>query len=153
MLSICHTSSSPQITPNMMARLIPTSGYTSIPNCLQQHSSNLNIKGITLEPNCPSIHALLFADDLIICGQATREEAARINSVLQTFYATSGQMPNHFKSSITFKGYWQPFGQPSIWSTPWCPIWQEIYDHIKLPVTVPNMPKTISDLWNDNTHH
>jgi hypothetical protein len=34
MLSVCHTSSSPQITPNMMARLIPINGYASILNQL-----------------------------------------------------------------------------------------------------------------------
>lgn len=70
--------------------------------CLQQHSSNHNIKGITLGLSCPCIHALLFADDLIICGQATREEAIKINSILQSFCAASGQTPNLTKSSITF---------------------------------------------------
>lgn len=44
-------------------------------------------------------------------------------------------------------------GQSSIWSTPWCPIWQQIHDHIKLPITVPSMPSTISDLWDSSTHH
>jgi len=43
-------------------------------------------------------------------------------------------------------------GDSSIWSTPWCPIWNQIHDHIKLPVT-DRMPVTISDLWNNNTHH
>lgn len=50
--------------------------------CLQQYSGNYNIQGITLGEGCPRIHSLLFADDLIICGQATREEACKINTIL-----------------------------------------------------------------------
>ena len=41
-------------------------------------------------------------------------------------------------------------GNSSIWSTPWCDIWKEIYDHIKLPVTVNNLPSRIADLWDSN---
>jgi hypothetical protein len=37
-----------------------------------------HLSGILLGPNCPSIHSLLFADDLLICGQATSFEAAGI---------------------------------------------------------------------------
>jgi hypothetical protein len=57
---------------------------------------------VTLSPDCPRIHSLLFADDLIICGQATREEANKINSILQDFYTASGQILNLAKSSIMF---------------------------------------------------
>lgn len=53
--------------------------------CLQQHSNAHNIKGITLGPDRPRIHSLLFADDLIICGQANYDEASKINTVLQFF--------------------------------------------------------------------
>jgi hypothetical protein len=70
--------------------------------CLQQHSDTHNIQGVTLGPNCPKIHSLLFADDLIICGQATQEEANKINSILQNFCNVSGQTPNLAKSSIMF---------------------------------------------------
>lgn len=70
--------------------------------CLQRHSSDFNIKGTTLGPNCPCIHALFFVDDLIICGQATREEANNINNILHSFCMVSGQTPNFSKSSITF---------------------------------------------------
>jgi len=70
--------------------------------CLQHHSNAHNIQGVTLGPDCPRIHSLLFADDLIICGQATHEEATNINSVLQAFCNASGQIPNLSKSSIMF---------------------------------------------------
>jgi hypothetical protein len=48
--------------------------------CLQHNSDTNNIQGITLGPNFPRIHALLFADDLIICGQANAAEASKIHA-------------------------------------------------------------------------
>jgi len=45
---------------------------------LQNNIDCNNIQGITLGPNSPHIHSLLFADDLIICGQATLDEAKRV---------------------------------------------------------------------------
>lgn len=42
-------------------------------------------------------------------------------------------------------------GQSSIWSTPWCEIWESIYDHIKLPTTVQRLPQSVADLWNPQT--
>ena len=41
-------------------------------------------------------------------------------------------------------------GNSSIWSTPWCDIWKEIYDHINLPVTVNKLPSRIADIWDNN---
>lgn len=68
-----------------------------------QHNMNLNnINGITLGPNCPKIHSLLFADDLIICGQANRNEANMIGTILYDFCNASGQTPNLAKSHIMF---------------------------------------------------
>jgi hypothetical protein len=64
------------------------------------HSSNLT--GVTLGPDCPPIHSLLFADDLILCGQATENEANTINTMLNNFCSRSGQIPNLQKSAITF---------------------------------------------------
>ncbi|WVZ91080.1 hypothetical protein U9M48_037298 [Paspalum notatum var. saurae] len=69
---------------------------------LQQALRGNHIQGITLGPSCPPIHSLLFADDLIICGQATQQEAVTINEVLQNFCALSGQTPNWNKSAILF---------------------------------------------------
>jgi hypothetical protein len=35
---------------------------------LQEAMSNNDFAGIMLGPNCPPIHSLLFADDLLVCG-------------------------------------------------------------------------------------
>jgi len=70
--------------------------------CLQKNSASNNIQGIMLGPSCPRIHALLFADDLIICGQANADEACKINAILNKFCSASGQTPNLNKSSIIF---------------------------------------------------
>lgn len=69
---------------------------------LQNSLDHNNIQGVSLGANCPRIHSLLFADDLIICGKASFDEASNINSMLQNFCAASGQTPNLCKSSIMF---------------------------------------------------
>lgn len=69
---------------------------------LQHEMNSNNLVGITLGPSCPPLHSLLFADDLILCGQATIQEATKINSILQTFCTHSGQTPNLQKSYILF---------------------------------------------------
>lgn len=43
-------------------------------------------------------------------------------------------------------------GNSSIWSTPWCPIWDSAHDHLRLPGTVTPLPAKASDLWVPNTH-
>jgi len=69
---------------------------------LQQQSDAHNIQGVMLGPNCPNIHSLLFADDLIICDRATFQEATNIHLILQNFCNLYGQTPNLAKSSIMF---------------------------------------------------
>jgi hypothetical protein len=44
-------------------------------------------------------------------------------------------------------------GNSSIWSSPWCPIWDSIHSHLRLPVTHTPLPSVVSDLWHPNTHH
>jgi hypothetical protein len=61
---------------------------------LQEAMSANSLAGITLGPNCPPIHSLLFADDLLVCGQATVQEATHIKAILQDFCVRSGQTPN-----------------------------------------------------------
>lgn len=70
--------------------------------CLQQALQDTRISGITLGPNCPPIHSLMFADDLIICGKADINEANTIRDILHNFCTVSGQTPNWHKSSILF---------------------------------------------------
>ena len=60
------------------------------------------IKGVTLGPNCPAIHSLLFVDDLLICGKASIHEATAIGQILNSFCLMSGQTPNWAKSGIIF---------------------------------------------------
>jgi hypothetical protein len=69
---------------------------------LQEAMSANSLAGITFGPNCPPIHSLLFADDLLVCGQATVQEATHIKAILQDFCVRSGQTPNWSKSGIIF---------------------------------------------------
>jgi hypothetical protein len=69
---------------------------------LQITLPNGDIEGIKFGNAGPSIHSLLFANDLIICGQATKEESLPIKSALDLFCQALGQLPNLSKSSILF---------------------------------------------------
>jgi hypothetical protein len=69
---------------------------------LQQEMQNQHLTGISLGPRCMPIHSLLFADDLILGGQATVQEATAIKAILQRFCDASGQTPNLQKSAILF---------------------------------------------------
>jgi hypothetical protein len=42
-------------------------------------------------------------------------------------------------------------GNTSIWSTPWCPLWDTIHDHMHLPVTTLPLSATVSQLWVSNS--
>jgi hypothetical protein len=67
----------------------------------QEALFNYNLRGVTLGKGAP-IHSLLFADDLILCGTATLQEAQAIKTILYDFCHQSGQTPNLQKSSIFF---------------------------------------------------
>ena len=69
---------------------------------LQQALDNASLTGVTLGPGCPPIHSILFADDLIICGEANMQQVHTINHILQSFCSMSGQTPSWAKSSIIF---------------------------------------------------
>ena len=64
-----------------------------------------HLQGIMLGPNCPAIHSLLFADDLLVCGQASIREAQMMAQIIQHFCDQSGQTPNWSKSAILFSAY------------------------------------------------
>uniref|UniRef100_A0A453D719 Reverse transcriptase domain-containing protein n=1 Tax=Aegilops tauschii subsp. strangulata TaxID=200361 RepID=A0A453D719_AEGTS len=64
-----------------------------------------HLQGISLGPNCPSVHSLLFADDLLVCGQATCQEAQAMANLIHHFCASSGQTPNWNKSAILFSSH------------------------------------------------
>lgn len=44
-------------------------------------------------------------------------------------------------------------GNTSIWSSPWCKIWESIHDHLLLPVTHYPLPSVVADLWIPNTRN
>ena len=70
--------------------------------------ANNTLRGVALGPNCPHIHSLLFANDLLICGEATIQEANTMKQILDSFCAVSGQTPNWSKSGILFSKHVQP---------------------------------------------
>jgi hypothetical protein len=61
---------------------------------LQEALQNNNLSGVSLGPGAPPIYSLLFADDLILCGKATLEEAHKIKDILDNICQQSGQTPN-----------------------------------------------------------
>lgn len=48
---------------------------------LQEAMCTNHLAGTSLGPGCPAIHSLMFANDLLICGQATATEATRIYNI------------------------------------------------------------------------
>jgi hypothetical protein len=60
---------------------------------------NRNLTGISLGP---TIHSLLFADDLILYGTALAAEAASIKTIFHEFSQLSSQVPNLQESSMLF---------------------------------------------------
>jgi hypothetical protein len=69
---------------------------------MQEALQGNNLSGISLGPNSPPIHSLLFADDLLVCGKANMQEATSISRILNQFCQQSGQLPNWSKSGIMF---------------------------------------------------
>ena len=48
------------------------------------------LSGISLGPNCPPIHSMLVADDLLVCGNATVQEATQMAHLINHFCSQSG---------------------------------------------------------------
>jgi hypothetical protein len=69
---------------------------------LQQALRDRELSGISLGPDCPPIHSLMFADDLLVCGKANIQEACTIFHIINQFCQRSGQIPNWNKSAILF---------------------------------------------------
>jgi hypothetical protein len=62
-----------------------------------------SLQGLQIARNCPTIHHLLFADDLLIFGKATVIVATSIKSCLDKYCRWFGQSINASKSSIRFR--------------------------------------------------
>ncbi|XP_047091476.1 uncharacterized protein LOC124703290 [Lolium rigidum] len=69
---------------------------------LQEALQANHLTGISLGPECPPIHSLMFADDIIVCGKANMQEVQTISHILDHFCHDSGQTPNWTKSGILF---------------------------------------------------
>jgi hypothetical protein len=93
-----------------------------------------HLKGLKISRNNPAIHHLLFADDLLIFGQASPAEAATINSCLTKYCSWSGQSINSHKCSISFSKNTNPATAASILlSLPYNPN-PSTYIHLGLPI-------------------
>jgi hypothetical protein len=93
-----------------------------------------HIKSLKISRNNPAIHHLLFADDLLIFGQASLAEAASINSCLNKYCSWSSQSINTQKSSISFSKKTNPATSASILhSLPYNPNLSS-YIHLGLPI-------------------
>lgn len=67
-----------------------------------------NIQGIRLAHSAPKITHLMYADDLIIFGEATVAEVRQIKGILDLFGDYSGLVVNPQKSTIWFSGNCEP---------------------------------------------
>jgi mannosylglycoprotein endo-beta-mannosidase len=104
---------------------------------LQEAMSANSFAGITLGPNCPPIHSLLFADDLLVCGQATPQEASRMKQILHDFCIRSGQTPNWTKSGIIFSKHVPPSVCESIKLIFLVPLIDNNFVHLGHPLILP----------------
>ncbi|CAN1820450.1 LINE-1 retrotransposable element ORF2 protein [Linum perenne] len=60
------------------------------------------IKGVKLNPRCPTLTHVLFADDTILFGEASVTEAMAFKKTMELYGQMTGQKVNHQKSSIMF---------------------------------------------------
>lgn len=77
-------------------------GMEVLSRCIQSKVESGDIKGIKLSRTGPSLHHLFFADDLLLFGRATIEEAKALQESLLQFCSWSGQTISLEKSSIHF---------------------------------------------------
>jgi hypothetical protein len=77
-------------------------GYEVFSRLMFKDERNGCLKGLRIAKNCPPIHHLLFADDLLIFRKASVSVAASIKSCLDKYCRWSGQSINASKSSIRF---------------------------------------------------
>jgi hypothetical protein len=98
--------------------------------------------GIKLGPTCPPIHSLLFADDLLVCGQATEQEAINMKYILQDFCNGSGQTPNWTKSGILFSKHVDNHTTNIIRNIFPMPIIDSNFVHLGHPLIIPGKDRT-----------
>ena len=69
---------------------------------LHQSAHQKVIKGVAASANGPRISHLFFADDSLVFGRATVNEAKEIQRILKVYEASSGQQLNCHKTSLYF---------------------------------------------------
>ncbi|KAL0421193.1 UNVERIFIED_CONTAM: putative mitochondrial protein [Sesamum latifolium] len=79
--------------------LFCTDALTSL---ISRAESSGALQGIRVCKGAPSISHLLFADDTLICCQASLEAMNCVQSILQVFDKASGQEVNYDKSVVVF---------------------------------------------------
>lgn len=75
---------------------------------LQWMVSRGGIQGVKVARTAPAITNCLYADDLLLFGEASVMEAEEYNRTLQEFSAISGQQVGHAKSFIWFSSATNP---------------------------------------------
>ena len=101
-----------------------------------------SLHGISLGPNCPPVHSLLFADDLLVCGQATHQEASTMAHILHHFCTLSGQTPNWNKSAILFSANVHPVAMSHIKAIFPVPDMTNDFTHLGHPLILPAKNRT-----------
>ncbi|XP_028945660.1 uncharacterized protein [Malus domestica] len=69
---------------------------------IQRGVDDMRLNGIHMNPRGPCISHLFFADDTLICLQATQRNGENIMHILNQYCLASGQMMNLQKSSVYF---------------------------------------------------
>ncbi|KAL0449049.1 UNVERIFIED_CONTAM: putative mitochondrial protein [Sesamum latifolium] len=69
---------------------------------IRKAESEGTIEGVAVSRTAPSVSHLLFADDMLIFCQATKEALSNLQLVLTSFEAASGLMINKEKSAMVF---------------------------------------------------
>lgn len=69
---------------------------------IEKEEANKRWKGIKLGKQRVTIYHLMFADDLLILGEATDNQIWCVMETLETFGTMSGQKISHEKTSICF---------------------------------------------------
>lgn len=69
---------------------------------LHQELNRNNLRGLKLVYSAPTITNVLYADDLLLMGMASLNEAGQVHATLQSFYLLSGQRMSLEKSKLWF---------------------------------------------------
>lgn len=73
---------------------------TDVLSCLL--NGNGDVQGISIGRSSPAISHLLYADDLVLVGRATKRSAGAMRDCLEKCCSWSGQKVNQEKSSVMF---------------------------------------------------